>query len=307
MPPPPAQDDGFTSVSYKKPPRARKGKNSGPPRERTIEEKLESRASALKDSGYLTRCRELVREALAPRSAGTSSPGSTAEPAKSGSKSCPRPQRVVCLGLGSLADSLKAQEQYLLLKELLDELQETIDPHVKTEFYDPAFIPEDSAFLTSQGFSVLPAEHPLRLTRPTLLYIPHGPRTLFEALLRANWTSSEQLQRVIILGNRLDLYDDPTYSGSSSQSGRKARQEGGGGDELGHSAEYIVKAAKLFSIVPLPDTKEHMQAFNDLALEWAVPERCKAEETGSWRAEEVDAKSKLEKKQIAVPEDDEKE
>ncbi|BGP13713.1 hypothetical protein JCM10213_007101 [Rhodosporidiobolus nylandii] len=286
MPNSPGEDDGFTSVSYKKParaPRNRKGKGREPPRERSIEEKLASRAGALKESGYLRKCRDLLKNALAP-------PVPAEEDAlQASASSCPKPESVVCLGLGSLADSLKAQEQYLLLKELLEELDGVIDADTKVEFYDPVFSPEDAAFLTSQGHSVLSAEYPLRLTRPTLLYIPHGPRTLFDALLRVNWTSPEQLQRCTILGNRLDLYDDPTYSGSTAQSGRRAKggKEAEGGDELGESAEFVVRAAKIFHIVPLPETKEHLQAFNDLALEWLVPERVDGQGEEFWRKEEA--------------------
>ncbi|GAA6029389.1 hypothetical protein JCM8097_003654 [Rhodosporidiobolus ruineniae] len=290
MSPASASDDGFQSVSYKKAPRQRgKGKNRAPPRERTIEEKLASRGEALRDTGYLTKCRDLVKEAFASTSLTDSE---TAVP------SCPRPEAVVCLGLGSLADSLKAQEQYLLLKDLLEDLKDVFDSATPTEFYDPAFAPEDAAFLASQGHSVLSAEHPLLLTRPTLLYIPHGPRTLFNALLRANWTSPSQLSRCIILGNRLDLYDDPTYSGSTAQSGRRAGkgEEGEGGDELGESAEYVGRAAKLFHIVPLPDTKEHLQAFNDLALEWVVPARVEDQPEGFWRKEEEEKPEKVEEK-----------
>ncbi|GAA5822644.1 hypothetical protein JCM11251_004328 [Rhodosporidiobolus azoricus] len=286
---PPPEDDGFTSITYKKPsrtPRNRKGKQRAPPRERTIEEKLESRAAALRSSGYLKACRELLKAALAAPAL-ASEPSINAAEAESSVPPCLKPACVVCLGLGSLADSTKAQDQYILLREVLEELDGITDKDIPVEFYDPVFSAEDAAFLTSQGHSVLSAEHPLHLPRPTLLYIPHGPRTLFDALLRANWTSPAQLQRVIILGNRLDLYDDPTYSGSTSQSGKKrAGLEDGVRDELGESAEYVVRAADLFHIVPLPDTKEHLQAFNDLALEWVVPERVTGKDEEFWRREE---------------------
>ncbi|GAA6006339.1 hypothetical protein JCM10207_000610 [Rhodosporidiobolus poonsookiae] len=274
---PAQEDEGFTSVTHKKPARARKGKNRAPPRERTIQEKLATRAEGLRESDYLKQCRALLRDALVP-------------PAGADVTAAPpfqRPECVVCLGLGSIADSLKAQEQYLLLKEVLEELEGVIDPEAHTEFYDPVFSLEDAAFLSSEGHSVLSAEHPLRLTRPTLLYIPHGPRTLFDALLRANWTSPDQLRRVVILGNRLDLYDDPTYSGSTRQSGgKRGGEKKAGGDELGESAEWVGRAANLFHIVPLPDTKEHLQAFNDLALEWVDPAKAAAQEESFWRKEE---------------------
>lgn len=129
------------------------------------------------------------------------------------------------------------------------------------------FSPEDVTFLEEQGHVVRPAnvrnwidsrtrfsadptrpQHPLRLDQPTLLYIPHGPRTLFEAILAANWDSPEQLSRVILFGNRLDLYDDPTYSGSLRD---RRKDVDGTGDELGESAELIAQAGTL-AFVNLP-------------------------------------------------------
>ena len=39
---------------------------------------------------------------------------------------CPPPTCVVCLGLGSISESSKAQDQYVLLKEVLDELNDEV-------------------------------------------------------------------------------------------------------------------------------------------------------------------------------------
>ncbi|GAA5989926.1 hypothetical protein JCM5350_004967 [Sporobolomyces pararoseus] len=250
-----AEGDGFTPVTYKKPSRApknRKGKNRF--RERTLEEKLAAREEALNRSGYLVKCRELLRNSLRPDSSTDRTPSTSA---------CPAPRTVVCLGLGSVTDSTKAQDQYVLLKELILELGDLIDKYEPVQFYDPVFSPEDSEYLSSQGHIVLSSDFPLRLRASTFLYIPHGPRSLFNQLIEQNW-SADQLCKMIIFGNRLDLYDDPTYSGTTSQSG-----EGKG--ELEGGMEWIRRAAPLFSIEPLPSTKDHLEAFNDLALEWVEP------------------------------------
>ncbi|BGO97515.1 hypothetical protein RTG_01534 [Rhodotorula toruloides ATCC 204091] len=272
--------DGFVSVTHKKPARpARNRKGKERFRERTLEEKLEARAQGLRESRYLQKCRDLLRTALSsPPSSDATSPSTSAVPP------CPPPVCVVCLGLGSLSESTKAQDQYVLLQGLLEELKGVIDEEIPTEFYDPVFTPEDTAFLTSQGHTVLSSPHPLVLTRPTLLYIPHGPRTLFDSLLRSNWTSPEQLEKVVVWGNRLDLYDDPTYSGSLVGRGKKGKGGKGeeGGDELGESAEFVVRAAKLFHNYPLPDPKDHLEAFNDLALQWIVPERIRDQPASFW-------------------------
>ncbi|GAA5910954.1 Ber1p [Sporobolomyces salmoneus] len=251
-------DDGFTSVTYKKKPakKNRKGKNRYI--ERTLSEKLSSREENLRQSGYLGKCRELLRNCLHPTTGNDDDDPSTS--------ACPAPKRVVCLGLGSVSDSTKAQDQYILSKELLLELNGIIDPEEPVKFYDPVFTPEDTSFLLSEGHSVLSSSFELSLRLPTLLYIPHGPRSLFNDLISENWTRA-QLEKMIIFGNRLDLYEDPTYSGTTSQSGEG--EEG----ELKEGMESIRKAAKLFEIVPLPTTKEHLEAFNDLAIEWVDPKK----------------------------------
>ncbi|GAA6060138.1 hypothetical protein JCM10212_001435 [Sporobolomyces blumeae] len=297
-------DDGFTAVSHKKPARApknRKGKHKLI--ERTLEDKLAQGKDRLASSRYIQACRDMVREAL------------HRPPGDASSSECPEPKRVVCLGLGSITESTKAQDQYVLLVELVEELRTLVklDENEPVQFYDPVFSPEDAAFLSAQGHRVLSSDFPLALSHPTFLYIPHGPRTLFNALLEANWTN-RRLPNVVIFGNRLDLYDDPTYSGTTSQSGegrnqgrdpdrlergpdeateplmattarRKKKNRKGRGHveaslatgrtdgELSGGVEWIRKAAPLFEIVPLPPTKDHLEAFNDLALEWVDPDR----------------------------------
>jgi hypothetical protein len=104
------------------------------------------------------------------------------------------------------------------------------------------------------GLTLHTAKHALRLDCTTLLYIPHGPRTLFEALLSANWTSPEQLGRTILLGNRLDLYDDPTYSGSLRD---RRKDVDGKGDELGQTAESVYKACACILESCLPPRRLH--------------------------------------------------
>lgn len=43
------------------------------------------------------------------------------------------------------------------------------------------------------------------LPRPTFVYMPHCPRELYEALLRANWTH-DALARIVLCGNDLSAY-----------------------------------------------------------------------------------------------------
>ncbi|WFD25862.1 hypothetical protein MNAN1_000829 [Malassezia nana] len=42
-------------------------------------------------------------------------------------------------------------------------------------------------------------------TSPTLLYMPHCPKELYENVLRANW-DRQRLQTLVLCGNELDMY-----------------------------------------------------------------------------------------------------
>ncbi|ORY72215.1 hypothetical protein BCR35DRAFT_307768 [Leucosporidium creatinivorum] len=235
----PADVEDFTHVSHKKvrTPKNRKGK-SNRPRERSVAERVEARRGALVESGYLASCRELLRNALLP----SSQPGAPSP--------CPPPVSLVCLGLGSVADSRKSQEQFILLQELIAEIGDALQ--AKTTIYDPVFAEEDYEYFMNEGLDALKAEHDLTFDTVTLLYMPHCPRPLFNELIRKNWDPAK-LRRLVLLGNRLDMYDDPTHPSATSSS----------------KSPYISKA-------------EHLEAFNDLALQWAPSERIEGKPASFW-------------------------
>lgn len=130
--------EDFTHVSHKKvrTPKHRKGK-SNRPRERTVAERVEARRGALETSSYLAACRgelsihysrlivahpcfvELLRDSLLP----STQPGAPSP--------CPPPVCIVCLGLGSVADSRKSQEQFILLQGLVEELGDAVRPRAE--------------------------------------------------------------------------------------------------------------------------------------------------------------------------------
>ncbi|SCV69155.1 BQ2448_2175 [Microbotryum intermedium] len=222
-------------------------------RERTLAERVDARKTTFIDSKYLEQCKSLLRNALEH----TGPLASTSQ-----SPACPPPTCAVCLGLGTLTASPKSQEQYLLLEALQDELGNLLNK--PTEIYDPVFDPQDIEYLVGRGLlplqteSTYPpsAQHDLVFDSPTLLYMPHCPRSLFDLLLERSW-SRTGLKNLIILGNRLDMYDDPRHASATSSA----------------KSPFIARAAPLFTIIALPPTKDHFQAFNDLALQWIPVEK----------------------------------
>jgi len=91
----------------------------------------ESRLSLHCIGGQLTRIEsvEMLRNALSP---------SKEEDKSASTSACPPPTCVVCLGLGSVSDSTKAQDQYILLKELVLELGELVSFFSATRCSAPA-------------------------------------------------------------------------------------------------------------------------------------------------------------------------
>ncbi|SCZ97623.1 BZ3500_MvSof-1268-A1-R1_Chr4-3g07308 [Microbotryum saponariae] len=237
-------------------------------RERTLAERIEGRRKTFVESKYLEQCKSLLRNALEHDGPIASTSQSTA---------CPTPTCAVCLGLGTLTDSPESQEQYLLLEALQDELGTLLTK--PTETYDPVFDPQDIEYLVARGLLPLQTEHDLIFDTPTLLYMPHCPRFLFDLLLERSW-SRKGLKNLIILGNRLEMYDDPyVMDRGHTLRSRKvilkdthlSRRHASATSSA--KSPFIARAAPLFTAIPLPPTRDHFQAFNDLALQWIPLER----------------------------------
>ena len=120
--------DDFTAVTHKKTRAPKKRKGQPKPRERTLNERVEARRTVLEASGYPARCRgelrvssSLLQSHFVPAIVLLRSAlGGTA------GEKCPPPVCAVCLGLGSVAESSKSQDQLVLLQMLLKELEPTV-------------------------------------------------------------------------------------------------------------------------------------------------------------------------------------
>lgn len=72
--------------------------------------------------------------------------------------------------------------------------------------YDPLFSPQDVAVLARLGMTLPESNNcgAYTLREPTIIYMPHCPREMYEALLRSNW--SLDLRSFAICGNDFDDY-----------------------------------------------------------------------------------------------------
>lgn len=135
----------------------------------------------------------------------------------------------------------------------------------------------------------LATQHDLSFNATTLLYMPHCPRSLFNDLFRKNW-SVASLRRLVILGNRLDMYDDPYAFLAPSQLPRTClnpprERRAHPSATLSAKAPFVAKIVPLFKIVPLPPDNQHFDVFNDLALQWIPEERLLDQPEEFWQYE----------------------
>ncbi|KAK3540550.1 hypothetical protein QTP70_034304 [Hemibagrus guttatus] len=105
----------------------------------------------------------------------------------------------VCYGLGNFSSSVSARYQLAMLLLLLDALQIAVGC---CSLYDPVFTVSECETLRELGFTVLSEneEGKRAVHRPTLFYLMHCGKALYNNLLWKNW-SPQILPKVIVLGN----------------------------------------------------------------------------------------------------------
>ena len=116
------------------------------------------------------------------------------------------PVQILCLGIGS-ASVPAARDQWALLQDMRQHISKRCGTQPLVVVFDPQFDDMDVALVQRQQ-AQLPQENncgAYQLSEPTLVYMPHCPKELYEALLRANW-KKEALDHIILCGNELSLY-----------------------------------------------------------------------------------------------------
>ncbi|KNZ62086.1 hypothetical protein VP01_1315g3 [Puccinia sorghi] len=179
-------------------------------------------ARCLKDSQVPGPARNIVCLALGSFSPDTSSHPSVSD--RAGTASCigihalKQSQYQLVFLLDVILPILSAHQQAECLSlSQEDEEPQTVSPihvpshasNMKVSFYDPAFTQKDRETLSNLGHVVLDAEPTLRCEEPTLFYMPHAPKTLYERLVSQNSPSHnrmDNLSQIILVGNDLSSY-----------------------------------------------------------------------------------------------------
>ncbi|XP_040050559.2 SRR1-like protein [Gasterosteus aculeatus] len=153
----------------------------------------------------------------------------------------------VCYGLGSFSSSVSARFQLAMLLLLLDAGQ---IPLKDCSVYDPAFSRGEKAVLRELGLTVLTEnEEGKRLaTKPTLFYLMHCGKALYNNLLWKNW-SVRHLPLVTLIGNSFTGMMDRTVE-----------------REFTRDYRYITEALSLCEERQLPCPSRLIDVFSDTAV-----------------------------------------
>ncbi|GAA6105893.1 SRR1-like protein [Tachysurus ichikawai] len=153
----------------------------------------------------------------------------------------------VCYGLGNFSSSVSARYQLAMLLLLLDALQIAV---VQCSLYDPVFTVSECETLRELGFNVLSEnEEGKRAVRhPTLFYLMHCGKALYNNLLWKNW-SSQVLPKVIIIGN--------SFLGIQERMLQR---------ELDRDYSFLSDVTDVCEETSLPCSQRFLDVFNDTAV-----------------------------------------
>ncbi|CAO1633348.1 unnamed protein product [Jaminaea pallidilutea] len=195
------------------------------------------------------------------------------------------PLSLLVLGLGRVTESRSAQIQAAFALELAAWLDsQTPEPEtsasasrfisastsaletasgkrlIRVTAFDPISSDLDDTVLRSLGIEPVDRATacPKAYEEPKLLFMPHCPRGLYEAYLRANWASAEQLRRVMLCCNRLTRYGEVI---SSAHSRHHSTSDG---------PSCIERVAPFLSWSPLPSAAlghGNSEALHDLGFQ----------------------------------------
>lgn len=153
----------------------------------------------------------------------------------------------VCYGLGCFSSCVSARYQLAMLLLLLDAGQ---IPLKNCSVYDPAFSSGERDVLRELGVTVLTEnEEGKRLaTKPTLFYLMHCGKALYNNLLWKNW-STRCLPLMIIIGNSFSGMRDRTIE-----------------REFKRDYSYITQAVSVCEEEQLPCPSRLIDVFSDTAV-----------------------------------------
>lgn len=117
------------------------------------------------------------------------------------------PTAIMMLGLGNIANARASQIQLAFLLLVRDSLKEKREERIPITAFDPIFNEDDRQILAYFDIDVSNENKQGRygFEEVTFVYMPHCTKTIYENILRSNWTL-EGLQRIWLCCNVLERY-----------------------------------------------------------------------------------------------------
>ncbi|KAL2092563.1 hypothetical protein ACEWY4_012361 [Coilia grayii] len=172
-------------------------------------------------------------------------------------------QECVCYGLGTFSTCLSARYQLGLLLLLLDALEIAVE---RCSVYDPVFSATECETLRNLGFKVISEneEGKRAVHQPTLFYLMHCGKALYNNLLWRNW-SCQNLANLVVIGN--------SFLGIQERMLQR---------ELQRDYAYLFTAVSVCEETALPCSQRFLDVFNDTSLIQFTPENLKKLPKSSW-------------------------
>ncbi|XP_041095957.1 SRR1-like protein [Polyodon spathula] len=169
----------------------------------------------------------------------------------------------VCYGLGRFSSCASSRYQLALLLLLLESLQ---IPASRCYLYDPMFSKAEVGILEDFGMTVLTKneEGKRPAHRPTLFYLIHCGKALYNNLLWKNW-SVRGLSQLTVIGN--------SFRGIEERLLARVLQR---------DYKYISDMLEVVREVPFPDSPRYLEIFNDTSVHCFPTERLRALPPALW-------------------------
>ncbi|XP_044296899.1 SRR1-like protein [Varanus komodoensis] len=180
--------------------------------------------------------------------------------------------RCVCYGIGSFSACVKARDQLALLLLLLQELE---IPHGQCCVFDPVFSVLEIEVLRDLGLTVLQEneEGKRPIHEPTVFYMIHCGKALYNNLLWSNW-SVEALSKMAIIGNSFRGIQERVPS------------------RIFHKDySYIAKVLTATAEEAFPPSRQYLDVFNDTSFHCFPLHKLRGLPPEIWKAHEEPAYS----------------
>uniref|UniRef100_UPI00398EECE3 SRR1-like protein isoform X1 n=1 Tax=Pristiophorus japonicus TaxID=55135 RepID=UPI00398EECE3 len=222
-----------------------------------IQQKIKDAVEELRSSEFWTDCLETIRRAVNEyRTAPLASPSGPSrvggapealEYEKDDADHCGTMLDMVCYGIGNFSSSVSSRYQLALLFLLLETLQ---IPRAGCLLFDPLFTEWEKSFLKEHGMVVIVEneEGKRSVDRPTLFYMVHCGKALYNNLLWKNW-SPQKLAQTILIGN--------SFKGIEERLPARMLQR---------DYTYISHILAVTEEAAFPSCSRYMDVFNDTAI-----------------------------------------